>query len=274
MPRLAVGDSALQLVRLFTFFFAAYPIRSTLMVAAMTVAALSEGIGIAALLPMIGLVIDGEGGGGAIAGYVAQLFALAGLEPTLGGLALFIVLALGLKSLLMMVALTQVGYAAAHVAMQLRLAAVQSLLDARWRHFVDQRAGDLASAGQHRAGARGQRLHSHLSYPGHRSSAPDLRGALHRHILGDFAPWRSPSVPSALSRWAGSSPGAARAGQSQTELQKSFMTRFLQGLDGMKPLKAMARERSLRPLMEAGHPRPEPGQPGDRGQLAGLAGGK
>ena len=41
-----------------------------------------------------------------------------------------------------------------------------------------------------------------------------------------------------------------RAGQIQTDLQKSFMTRLLQGLDGMKPLKAMAREGSLGPLIE------------------------
>ena len=42
-----------------------------------------------------------------------------------------------------------------------------------------------------------------------------------------------------------------RAGQEQTRFQKSFMTRLLQGLDGMKPLKAMAREGSLGPLIEA-----------------------
>ena len=41
-----------------------------------------------------------------------------------------------------------------------------------------------------------------------------------------------------------------RAGQNQTELQKSFMSRLLQGLDGMKPLKAMAREGSMGPLMD------------------------
>ena len=41
-----------------------------------------------------------------------------------------------------------------------------------------------------------------------------------------------------------------RAGQNQTDLQKSFMTLLLQGLDGMKPLKAMGREESMRPLFE------------------------
>ena len=42
-----------------------------------------------------------------------------------------------------------------------------------------------------------------------------------------------------------------RAGREQIKLQRSFMTRLLQGLDGMKPLKAMALEGSLGPLIEA-----------------------
>ena len=41
-----------------------------------------------------------------------------------------------------------------------------------------------------------------------------------------------------------------RAGQNQTDLQKSFMSLLLQGLDGMKPLKAMGREGSMRPVFE------------------------
>ena len=41
-----------------------------------------------------------------------------------------------------------------------------------------------------------------------------------------------------------------RGGQNLTKLQKSFMTRLLQAIDGMKPLKAMALEASTRPLIE------------------------
>ena len=44
---------------------------------------------------------------------------------------------------------------------------------------------------------------------------------------------------------------SSRAGKTQTSLQKSFMTRLLHGLDGMKPLKAMAREGHFAPLIES-----------------------
>ena len=80
-----VGNTARVTARLFRHFFAAYPVRSTLMLLAITAAALAEGAGIAALLPMIGLVIDAEGAGGALTHYVEQVFAFAGQNVSLAG---------------------------------------------------------------------------------------------------------------------------------------------------------------------------------------------
>ena len=219
------------------------------MLLAITAAALSEGVGIAALLPLIGLMI-GEEGGGALTPYAARVFALFALEPTLGGLTLFIIVAIGLKSLLMLLAMSQIGYSAAHVAMELRLTAVQTLLDARWRHFVDQRAGDLASA----VGVEPERvagvyinvcrmlaaafqvlIYLALSF------AISWEISVTALIVGAFGV----VLLNRLTAW------SRDAGRGQTELQKAFMTRFLQGLDAMKPLKAMAREGNMKPLMEA-----------------------
>ena len=59
-----VGSTARDTARLFRHFFAAYPARSTLVLFALTAAAMAEGAGIAALLPLINLVIDAEAGGG------------------------------------------------------------------------------------------------------------------------------------------------------------------------------------------------------------------
>ena len=237
-----------ELVHLFRYFFAAYPLRSTVMLLTVTVAALAEGVGIAALLPLIGLVIGGEGGG-ALTPYVAQAFALFGLELGLGTLTLFIIAALGLKSLLLLLAMSQVGYTAAHVAMDLRLTAVQTLLDARWRHFVDQRAGDLASA---------------VSIEPERAATAYVEAcymlATAFQILIYVALTAAISWQISVAALAVGAFGivalnrliswSRRAGQGQTDLQQTFMTRFLQALDGMKPLKAMAREGSLKPLMD------------------------
>lgn len=244
------GDDTKQALRLFRHFFTAYPVRGTLMILSLTVAALAEGMGIAALLPLVDLVIDPEGAKGALLLYVARVFALTGFEPSIGGLLIVIVGMIALKSLLMLLAMSQVGYSAAHVAMDQRFKVIRALLDARWQHFVDQRAGNLASAisveptraamayvSACRVLANGFQLLIYLALSftisWEVSVAAIVAGTFGLIVLNRFV---------AMSR---------RAGQDQTELQKSFMTRLLQGLDGMKPLKAMAREGSLGPLIEA-----------------------
>ena len=235
--------------RLFRYFFAAYPVRSTLMLLAITAAALAEGVGIAVLLPLIGLVIDAEGTGGTLTLYVEQVFALVGLELSLGRLLVLIVVAVALKALLMLLAMAQVGYAAAHVAMDLRLAFIRALLQARWTHFVDRRAGDMASAVS---------IEPTRAANAYVAACRSLSGAIQLLIyltLSVAISWEVSLVALAvgavgmvaLSRLVAMS---RRAGQNQTEHQKSFMTRLLQGLDGMKPLKAMAREGSIGPLIE------------------------
>ena len=235
--------------RLFNYFFAAYPVRSTLMLLAITAAAVAEGVSIAVLLPLIGLVIDAEGTGGTLTLYVEQVFALVGLELSLGRLLVLIVVAVVLKALLMLLAMAQVGYAAAHVAMDLRLAFIRALLQARWTHFVDRRAGDMASAVS---------IEPTRAANAYVAACRSLSGAIQLLIyltLSVAISWEVSLVALAvgavgmvaLSRLVAMS---RRAGQNQTEHQKSFMTRLLQGLDGMKPLKAMAREGSIGPLIE------------------------
>ena len=244
-----VGNTARDTARLFRHFFAAYPVRSTLMLLAITAAALAEGVGIAALLPMIGLVIDAEGAGGALTRYVEQVFAFAGQDVSLGGLLVLIVVAMALKALLMLLAMAQVGYSAARVAMDLRLAFIRAILRARWLHFVDRRTGDLASAVS---------VEPTRTADAYVAACHVLSGAI--QILIYLAVCMAISWEVSLLALAAGAFGmivlnrlvtmSRRAGQTQTELQKSFMTLLLQGLDGMKPLKAMGREGSMRPLFE------------------------
>ncbi len=240
---------ARQSIRLFRYFFAAYPLRSTIVLLALTVAALAEGVGVAALLPLISLVIDSEGSGGALDIYVKQVFALVGLEVSLAGLLALIAVAMALKSLLILLAMAQVGYSAAHVAMDLRLTFIRALLEARWMHFVDRRPGDLASA------VSVEPTRASTAYV---SSCRVLAGGIQVLIylmLSVTISWEVSVIAVVvgavgmvvLNRLVAMS---RRGGENQTELQKSFMTRLLQGLDGMKPLKAMARERSMGSLME------------------------
>ena len=246
---MTAGNSARDVARLFRHFFSAYPARSTLMLLAITAAALAEGVGIAALLPMIGLVIEAESAGGMLTQYVERVFALAGQDVSLGGLLVLIVVAMALKALLMLLAMAQVGYSAAHVAMNLRLAFIRAILRARWLHFVDRRTGDLASAVS---------IEPTRTADAYVAACHVLSGAV--QVLIFLAVCMAISWEISLLALAAGAFGmialnrlvaiGRRAGQNQTDLQKSFMTRLLQGLDGMKPLKAMGREGSMRPLFE------------------------
>ena len=244
-----LGNTARDIARLFRHFFVTYPLRSTLMLLAITAAALAEGMGIAALLPMIGLVIEAEGAGGMLTQYVEEVFVFAGQDVSLGGLLVLIVVAMALKALLMLLAMMQVGYSAAHVAMNLRLSFMRAILRARWLHFVDRRTGDLASA------VSIEPTRTAEAYVG---TCHVLSGAL--QVLIYLAVCMAISWEISLLALAVGVCGmialnrlvlvSRRAGQRQTDLQKSFMTRLLQGLDGMKPLKAMGRQESMRPLFE------------------------
>ena len=248
-----LGSGIRQFGELFRHFYAAYPVRSTLMLLSITVAALAEGVGIAALLPLINLVITPEGAEGTTGNlmlYVERAFALIELEFSINTLLVVIVGMITAKSVLMMAAMTQVGYTAAHVAMDLRLKVIRALLVADWRYFVNQRSGDFATAVSTEplrvasayvaacrviAGVLLLLMYTTLSIA---ISWEVSIAALIVGLLGMFALHRLVAV-------------SRRAGQDQTTIQQSFMTRLLQGLDGMKPLKAMAREGSLGPLIEA-----------------------
>ena len=239
-----------QLLDLLRHFSTAYPIRSTLIVLSITVAALAEGLGIASLLPLINLVVEPDGANNTLTLYVAQAFDFVGLELSIGGLLIVIVAMIATKSLLVLLATTQVGYSAAHVAMNLRLELIRALLNARWQHFVDQRTGELASAVSNepvrtanayvyscRALAVALQLLVYLAL----SLAISWEVSIAALVVGAFS-------IAALDRFIRMS---SRAGRTQTHLQKSFMTRLLQGLDGMKPLKAMACEGKFTPLIES-----------------------
>ena len=239
-----------QLLDFLRQFSTAYPIRSTLIVLSITVAALAEGLGIASLLPLINLVVEPDGANNTLTLYVAQAFDFVGLELSIGGLLIVIVAMIATKSLLLLLATTQVGYSAAHVAMNLRLELIRALLNARWQHFVDQRTGELASAVSNepvrtanayvhscRALAVALQLLVYLAL----SLAISWEVSIAALVVGAFS-------IAALNRFIRMS---SRAGRTQTHLQKSFMTRLLQGLDGMKPLKAMACEGKFSPLIES-----------------------
>jgi ATP-binding cassette subfamily C protein len=128
-------------------FFRAEGTRPWRVLLCLLAASLSEGIGLATLLPVASMATDGEAAdSSAVGAALKEMLGVVGLGMSLGPLLALIVAALILKALLRLVAMRYVGYATADVAASLRRRLVQSLMDVHWRFYVHQPLGRIANA--------------------------------------------------------------------------------------------------------------------------------
>jgi len=237
-------------------FFRAYPLHTVLMLAALLLSAICEGIGLSALLPLINIALGPEAAatlpdlatGGAVAEErnqfeVAVLQALqsVGIAPTLGNMLIIVVAGVALKSFFLLIAQRQVGYTAAQVGTDLRLEMLRAVLRSKWEYFLHQPIGKLTNS---------------LATEAQRSSASFVQGAtaitflIQAIIYGAVAfaiSWRaSLAAIVAGAVVIGSSHFLVRitrrAGKKQTTLLSSLMSNLTDTLQSVKPLKAMARE--------------------------------
>jgi ATP-binding cassette subfamily C protein len=238
-------------MRLMLTFFRAYPWQSALMLLALLSAGIAESIGLSALLPLLNVAIksNADTEGGAVADepdndferVVNETLADMGLDPTIGVLLSIIVVAVTLKSLLLLLAKKQVGYTAAQVATDLRLEMLRAVLRVRWEYFLHQPIGKLTNA---------------LATESQRSSDSFVNGAtvitllIQAVIYGSVAvavSWKATlvslgagAVIIGLSHFLVRM--ARKAGKKQTNLLIALLTRLTDTLQSVKPLKAMSRE--------------------------------
>jgi ATP-binding cassette subfamily C protein len=227
----------------------AYPLQSIIMLLALLLAGVAEGIGLSALLPLISIAIGSQAGAesGASASHsgvervVTEYLSALGLTPTIGVLLVVIVLAIVLKSGLVLIAKKQVGYTVAGVATDLRLALLRALLIARWEYFLRQPIGALANSMATEA-VRTSKAYLH----GASMSALIVEALVYTGVALLIS-WKATLVSLAvglilaylLKRLVGK---ARRAGVRQTDLLKSLLEYLTDTLLSIKPLKAMARE--------------------------------
>lgn len=129
-------------------FVRAYPGRSFAGLVAVFVAGLTDGLGMSMLLSMLSLATRAETTHSPslpeqFALKVAQFFGLAPTAPVLLSLAIVLIAA---KALLSLLANRQVGYTVANIATDLRLALLRAVTGARWRHTLQQSVGRLSNA--------------------------------------------------------------------------------------------------------------------------------
>ncbi|MGD8673536.1 MAG: ABC transporter ATP-binding protein [Thiogranum sp.] len=234
-------------MRLMLTFFRAYPGQTVIMLIALLLAGIAEGMGLSALLPLLNIAVKSSAGAGQhepqneFERVVVEALHHIGITPSVGVLLSIIVVGITLKSLLLLVARRRVGYTAAQVATDLRLEMLRAILRSKWEFFLHQPVGRLSNS---------------LATEAQRSSDSFVNGAtvitllLQAIIYGSVAlavSWKATLVSLsagvfiiAISHYLVRM--ARKAGRRQTNLLIALLARLTDTLQSVKPLKAMARE--------------------------------
>lgn len=232
-------------------FFGAYPGRSALMVVLLALSGIADGVSIASLVPLLEMRTSGGGEDPSTLGEVVTGFlGTVGLEPTLIVLLALIVVGICLKAGFMWLAMRQVGFTVARVTKDLRLSLIRNLLWARWSHFGDEPVGRFANSISSEAIRAGS---------AYRAGCVVMGAAL--QILVYLGLSATISLPGTVLALVGGGlfllllrrfmQMSRSAGEQQTIRTRSLIENLVDALQGMKPIKAMAREEQFLPLLEA-----------------------
>ncbi len=236
--------------RIMSIFFKTYPVRSVTAIGSLLLAGFAEALGLLTLVPVLGLILEENNNGhSGIKEHFFNLLNSIGLEPTLGILLGFIVITMFAKSLLILFAMSHVGYTVAHITTELRLSLIRAIMGARWKYFVSQPTGYFANAISSEAGRASSACMATTNL---------MAGVIQVVVyLGSafLISWQVSLIAFTVGIFMlyllkFTVTKAQNAGRQQTDLLKSLVTRLTDGVNGIKTLKAMAQEERLMPLLE------------------------
>ena len=136
-------------MRLIREFVRRYPGQSVVLVAALLLAGVADGIGLSALLPLLNITLESSAGGGsdsALSRFIFDALDTIGVSPSIGVLLSVIVVVVFFKALLVFFAKQRSGYIAAEVSTGLRTDLLKAITNSRWQYFVNQSTGKLANS--------------------------------------------------------------------------------------------------------------------------------
>lgn len=230
--------------RLLAIFFSTSVPRQVSVVLCLLLASIADGLGLATLLPVIGLVSDQGGAESPAQRTVATVLDVLNLPATLGVLLTLVMVALVVKAVLMLLAMNYAGYAGAQVATDLRLRLLDALLKVRWGYFTRQPVGRFANAINNEA----QRVST-----AYLDVANLLASIIQSTVLIGVCfllSWQLSLAALGLGSLIVMMLGrlvrtAKRVGREQTQQTRWLSARLTDTLSGIKPLKAMARHTSV-----------------------------
>jgi ATP-binding cassette subfamily C protein len=230
-----------------------YPQRTASTLICLVLAGLAEGIGISSLLPVIRIAASDSGGGvpgsTSLERGLASVLGAVGLSATTHTLLTLVLAGVLLKAVLLLLANRQVGYAIAHVATSLRLELIRALLATRWSYYVHKPIGAIAnSVAMEAQAAADAYLHG-----------TTILALLVQCVVFSFVSclvsWQATlaalvaatMITVILNRLVRMS---RKAGRRQMSRTRALLTRLTDSLQAVKPLKAMAREPLIAPVLE------------------------
>ena len=225
-----------------------YPARSAIMLLALIVAGVAEGFSLTALLPLLSIAA-GETVEGPLNEFVLDALARVHIAPTLGAILMVIVGGIALKSVLVLIANSQVGYTVARIATDFRIALIDALLASEWQYFLKLRAGALANS----VATEAYRAAAGFEH-GTRVISLGLQLVVYTGVAL-LVSWQATLVSLAfgglfivalnsLLRM------ARRAGLRQTQLMRELLAYLTDVLGSVKPLKAMARDHAADAILK------------------------
>lgn len=138
------GQNTLQLIRL---FFESNPLQSFFIIGGLVLSGVAEGLGVGVCLPLLTLLTRGDMvRDNAWINFINRIMSVVHLQPTVGLFLFFIIVSFLLKALLRFIMLRSLATVGTQTAEMLRTRFVGSILKARWEYFLDQGSGKLASA--------------------------------------------------------------------------------------------------------------------------------
>ncbi len=214
---------------------------------ALLAAGFVQGIGLTAMLPLLEKAVNlsnpeaNASTGSDIGNFINSALLSLGITPTIGSLLAVIMVGTILKCVLSLLADRQVGYTVAHVATDLRLSLLRSLLATRWSYFLDQHVGSLANA------AGTEVMRSARAYLKATSTIALAIQTVAYFLVALLVSWKitllfmlgGALIVLLLSGLVGR---AKRAGRKQTRLLQSLLARLSDSLQSLKAFKSMGRE--------------------------------
>ncbi len=129
----------------FTIFFSTGRGRALAVILCLLVASIFEGIGLATLIPVISVATNAPETASPAELMLRDFMTTVGLPVAIGPLIIIMIVALLIRAITTMGAMSFVGYTSAAVSADLRRQVVAKLMQVRWRYFANQRMGRITT---------------------------------------------------------------------------------------------------------------------------------